>query len=322
MSLPESIASRLTIPAICAPMFMVSTPELVREACLAGVIGGLPRQNARSLEQFESWLSDIRGAIDRYQGETGRARTAPIAVNMASNLSATEFAENLDLCRKYGVEIIINATGNPTELTQRAHDHGMLVYADAVNMRFAEKAIAAGVDGITVIGAGGGGHSGTLSHLAFVGAVRKVFNGTIIMAGAVTNGATIRVAEILGADLAYLGTRFIASRESGAAPDYKAMLVSQGMSDLIYTPAIAGVPANWLAASIDAVGLDRDKLPVREAGGYGYDHLPDHVRPWHNLWSAGQGIELIDDVPAVAELVKRLREEYDVACATPRFASA
>jgi nitronate monooxygenase len=322
MSLPDTIRDRLSIPAICAPMFMVTTPELVREACLAGIIGGLPRQNARSLELFESWLAGIREAIDQKKGETPEARIAPIAVNMASNLSPAEFDENLSLCEKYGVEIIINATGNPTELTQRAHDKGMLVYADAVGMRFAEKAIQAGVDGITVIGAGGGGHSGSLSHLAFVGAVRKIFDGTIIMAGAVSNGAAIRVAEILGADLAYLGTRFIATRESGADPEYKAMLVSQGMSDLIYTPAIAGVAANWLAASIEAVGLDRNNLPVREAGGYGYDHLPAHIRPWHNLWSAGQGIELLDDIPSVRELATRLREEYEAACAAPAFTTS
>ena len=319
MSLPGEIRKRLTIPAICAPMFLVTTPELVREACLAGVIGGLPRQNARTLEQFDDWLASIRAAIDSRLDADPEARVAPVAVNMASNLSPAEFKENLEACRKYGVEIIINATGNPAELTQRAHDHGMLVYADAVNLRFAEKAMQAGVDGITVIGAGGGGHSGTLSHLAFVAAVRARFDGTIIMAGAVTDGAAIRAAEILGADLAYLGTRFIATQESGADDAYKAMLVSQGANDLVYTPAIAGIAANWLAASIDAVGLDRKNLPVRQAGGYGYDHLPDTVIPWQNLWSAGQGIELIDDILPVAQLVARLRAEYDAACLTPRF---
>ncbi|MGE0741747.1 MAG: NAD(P)H-dependent flavin oxidoreductase [Hyphomonadaceae bacterium] len=316
MTLPAKFRENLVLPAFCAPMFLVSTPELVREACLAGIIGGLPRQNARSLEMFEDWLRSIHEARTRAEGE-GR-RKGVLAVNMASNLPPDEFDANIALCARYGVEIIVSALGNPAELTRRAHDVGMVVYADAVNLRHAEKSIAAGVDGITAIGAGGGGHSGIVSHFAFVPKLRTMFDGTIVMAGALSDGASIRAAEVLGADLAYLGTRFIATQESGAAPEYKAMLVSERADDLLYTPAIAGVAANWMKASMRAVGLDPDNLPPAPKK-MSYAHLPDGVKPWKNLWSAGQGVELIDDVPAVADLVQRLRRDYDAACAVPAF---
>lgn len=317
MSLPAQIGAKLTLPAFCAPLFVVSTPALVREACLAGIIGGLPRQNARSIQQFEDWLRGIADARSE-AADQGRL-TGVLAVNLASNLPADEMAANLALCIRYGVEIIVNATGNPTELTKRSHDAGLLVFADAVNLRFAEKAIAAGVDGITAIGVGGGGHSGTLTHLSLVPKIRAMFDGTIVMAGAVSTGAAIRVAEILGADLAYLGTRFIATQESGAAPEYKAMLVSEKADGVLYTPNIAGVAANWMIESMRRVGLDPASLPEPEKR-MSYDHLPAGVKPWVNLWSAGQGIELIDDIPTVAELVGRLEAEYRAACAIPSFA--
>jgi nitronate monooxygenase len=319
MSLPTSIRSRLTLPAVCAPMFLVTTPELVREACLAGVVGGLPRQNARSIEEFERWLAMISEALQRRRDVEPNARLAPIAVNLASNMSPADFDANLSLCQRYGVEIIINATGNPTELARRAHDRGMLVWADAISMRFAEKAMSVGAEGIVAIGAGGGGHSGVVSHLALIAAIRERFEGTLIMAGAVSTGAAIRAAEILGADLAYLGTRFIATEESGAHEAYKALLVSQRSVDLMYTPKIAGVAANWLTESMRMVGLDPANLPEPEPGQRGAGHLPPTVKPWANLWSAGQGIDQIDDIPTVAALVERLRSEYDRACRTPRF---
>jgi len=317
MSLPEHIRSRLTLPAVCAPMFLVTTPELVREACLAGVVGALPRQNARSIEEFERWLAHIRGAIEEKRAADPAARLAPIAVNLASKMAPEDFEANLSLCERYGVEIIINATGNPTELTRRAHDHGMLVWADAISLRFADKAMEAGVDGVVAIGAGGGGHSGTMSHIALLATIReRGFSGTLIMAGAISTGAQIRAAEVLGADLAYLGTRFIATEESGADPAYKQMLVEETSAGLMYTPKIAGVAANWLTASMRRVGLDPDQLPEPEGGRMGYGHLPEGVRPWANLWSAGQGIDQIHDIPTVAELVERLRREYEAACRT------
>ena len=309
----------LTLPVVCAPMFLVSGPDLVREACKAGVIGALPRQNARSLEQFESWMQQIHADLSEWRQAHPSARVAPLAVNLATRLAPEDLAANLAICRKAGVEIIISATGDPTELTKRVHDWGGKVFHDVTSLRFAEKAIAAGVDGMTGIGAGGGGHSGTISHLALIPKLRSIFSGVILMAGAISNGAAVRAAEILGADLAYMGTRFIATRESMAAPAYKALLVSQTSSDLNYTAGLGGAPANWLVESLRMAGLDPKNLPRVETPGR-YYHQPKGAKPRADVWSAGQGIDLIHDIPSVRDLVARLRAEYVAACDTPSMA--
>lgn len=318
MSLDEKIKACLTLPAICAPMYRISNPALVREACKGGLIGALPRQNVRDLETFEAWLAEIRQALDAHRAEHPGARIGPVAVNM-SRLPDDVLQQHLAVCRRHGVEIIISAMGDPTELIRRVHDWGGKVFHDVTTIRFAEKAIAAGADGLTCIGAGGGGHSGTISHLALIPKVRQMFDGTIIFAGGVSNGAAIRAAEVLGADLAYLGTRFIATVEAKAPPEYKQMLVSESAADVIYTSKVAGGAANWLKASLRLVGLDPDNLP--EPGpNDGHAHLPEGLRPWFNIWSAGQGVELISDIPTVAELILRLRREYVAACQAPDMA--
>ena len=314
MSLSPDIRSRLTLPAICAPMFLVTGPELVAEACKAGVMGGLPRQNARTFEEFKGWLSWIRDELDRHAEANPGARIAPVAVNISRRTDPSEFQAYLDLCLAHGVDTFITAAGDPTETVRHIHDYGGRVFHDVTNMRFAEKAIAAGCDGLTCIGAGGGGHSGTISHLAFVPQVRAIFDGTIVLAGAVSSGAAIRAAEILGADLAYLGTRFIATKEANASQAYKDLLVSQKSDGLMYTPKVAGVAANWIVESLRQAGLDPAALPEPLGRGMRHDHLPDEAKPWVNLWSAGQGIDLITDIPPVAELVGRLRREYIAAC--------
>ena len=205
---------------------------------------------------------------------------------------------HLALCKRYGASIVITSVGDPTATAPLVREAGLLHFHDATSMRFAEKAIAAQVNGIVAIGAGGGGHSGTVSHLALVPQIRAMFHGTVVLAGAVSNGAAIRAAEILGADLAYLGTRFIATRESLAPDAYKAMLVEGTSADVLYTRAINGVPASWLKASISAVGLDPEKLP--QPKDRGTEHLPSGIKPWRDVWSAGQGIGLIHDIPTVA----------------------
>jgi nitronate monooxygenase len=321
MALPVEIRSLLALPAVCAPMFLVSGPALVREACKAGLVGGLPRQNARSFAEFDAWLGEIRLALDRHAGETGKP-AGPLAVNLATRVPEEELGMHFDLCARHGVKIVITVGGDPTALIRRAHDAGLLVFHDITSLRFAEKAIAAGADGLNCIGAGGGGHSGTVSHLALIRKVRSIYDGVIVMGGAVSDGATIRAAELLGADLAYMGTRFIATQESMAPDAYKAMLVGQHSSDLIYTDGIAGVPANWLVQSIRMAGLDPDNLPRPLGRGMRHDHLPPGAEPWKNVWSAGQGIDLIDDVPTVHDLVLRLRAEYVEACRTPDMAQA
>ena len=316
MALDPELRQSLVLPAICAPMFLVTGPDLVREACKAGIIGSLPRQNARSTEVFESWLKDIRSALDAHQAEHG-GRVGPIAVNLPTKFPDNELKDHFDLFKRYGVRVLITVGGDPTAMIGHAHDAGLKVFHDITNLRFAEKAIAAGADGLTCIGAGGGGHSGTISHLTLIRQIRSIYDGTIIMAGAVSDGATIRAAEILGADLAYLGTRFIATKEAEVPDEYKQLLVTQTSADLMYTGKIAGVPANWLVESIRRAGLDPDQLPEPLGRGMRHDHLPEHAQPWKTIWSAGQGIDLITDIPSVAELVNRLRQEYVAACRIP-----
>ncbi|MGC4961413.1 NAD(P)H-dependent flavin oxidoreductase [Gordonia sp. DT101] len=318
MALDSHVRDRLTLPVFCSPMFLVTGPELVREACLSGIVGGLPRQNARTLEEFDSWLRTIREGIDERLSEDSDARVGPIAVNLAARMDDAELAENLEVCRRHGVEIIVSAIGNPARIAERVHDWGGIVYHDVTSFYHAERAIKGGVDGLVAIGAGGGGHSGTVSHLVLVPRLRQMFDGVIVMAGAVGHGAAIRAAEVLGADLAYIGTRFIASQESLATDRYKELLMSDSATDLRYTNGISGVPANWMATSLADVGLDPDCLP-EPSGTLNSDHLPADITPWRDIWSAGQSIEFIDGIPTVGEIVQQLRSEYADACRRPQI---
>jgi len=301
---PSSLRHRMVLPAVCAPMFLISGPELVAASCKSGIMGVLPRHNARDLGTFERWLAEIRDALAQFEAGRPAHRAGPLAVNLAT---AADDA-SLELCARYGVEIVISAQGNPADLAARVHQHGLRIYHDVTSIRFAEKAIAAGVDGLICIGAGGGGHSGTVTPLVLIPRVRAMFDGVVILAGGIGTGAAIRAAEVLGADLAYLGTRFIATQESRAAAEHKAMLVAGDATDLCFVELTAGAPANWLLPSMRAAGLEG----ARPASG-----LPDGVKPWRDVWSAGQSIDLIDDIPSVAELVERLRVEYATACRVP-----
>jgi nitronate monooxygenase len=315
MALPSSLKRGLTLPAVCAPMSFVSGPELAREACKAGIIGAFPRHNAGGDETFEQWLEEIRRDLDAWEAQGHVA--APLAVNarLMSDADAKRFAA---ACDKARVELVISAYGDPTEHIKRVKDIGLMAWHDVTNVRFAEKALRAGADGLVAIGAGGGGHSGTVSHLALIPKLRKLFDGPLVMAGAVSTGAAIRAAEVLGADLAYLGTRFIASQEARAQDGYKQMIAQGSAADLMFTSNPTGVPANWMRESLRLVGLDPDALPER-VGPRGYEHLPG-IRPWRDFWSCGQGMELIEDVPSVAEIVSRLRREYIAACRAPDMA--
>jgi nitronate monooxygenase len=320
MTLDPALRSRLTLPAVCAPMYTVTGPELVHAACSAGVLGVLPRNNADSDATFEAWLDDVTGRLDALQSADPARRIAPLGANIRISLSRDDRERLLAMCARYGVRVIVTAAGDPTEMAELVHEHGMLLWHDVTSYRFAAKAIDAGVDGLTCIGSGGGGHSGLVGHLVLVPKIRAMFDGTIVMAGSVSTGAAIRAAEVLGADLAYLGTRFIATRESLASEEYKRLVVDSESTDLAYTAAIAGVPANWFVESMRRSGLDPDDLPRPARRGHTYDHLPPTARPWKTLWSAGQGIDLIDDVLPVAELVDRLRAEYVQACRVPDMA--
>ena len=320
MALAADLRDRLTLPAFAAPMFLCSGPNLAIACCEAGVIGSLTRNHCRDLAEMEMQLKTVYEALARFADTHPGRKIGPLSVNISPNFSQQEFRENLEACRRFGVRIIVTSVGDPTVNAPLVHEYGMYHFHDATTIRFAEKAAAAGVDGIVAIGAGGGGHAGTISHLAFIPQVRAMFDGTLVMAGAVSTGAAIRAGEILGADLAYLGTRFIATRESDAPQAYKAMLVEGGAADVLYTKGVNGMPASWLKASLRAIGLDPDNLFIPQARST--EHLPAGKTPWRDIWSAGQGIALIEDIPSVAELVRRLQTEYITACAIPDMAAA
>lgn len=319
MSLPADWPHRMRLPMICAPMYQVSTPALVMAARRAGIVGALPRGNATSFEVFDDWVATIMDDSNL----PGPWRP-PLAVILSTRQAPDEMERHLVACRRRGVELIISATGDPTELIQRARGQGLLVLCDAVNLRFARKAIAAGAHGVIAIGSGGGGHSGTMNHLTLVAAIRREFDGVVVMAGAVDSGRAVRAAEVIGADLAYVGTRFIASVEAAAPEAYKRMLVEAHADDLTYTRGINGVHANWLKPSMRRAGLDPDALPPLSEGRAtdGHGHLPAGIVPWVNLWSAGQGVELIEAVEPVGTIVARMAHEYRQACALPAFAGA
>lgn len=317
MALPAELRERLRLPAMVAPMFLVSGVELAIASCKAGLVGSLTRNHCRSDEEFEGQLRAVNAALAEGRGRDPALLIGPLAANVSIGMAPETRSRAIDACRRHSVDILVTAGGDPGQVVAEVHAWSGRIFHDVTSLRFAEKAIAAGVDGLIAIGAGGGGHSGTMSHLALIPQIRSMFDGTIVMAGAVACGAAIRAAEILGADLAYLGTRFIATREAMAPDDYKALLVSTSPGDLVYTDQINGVPAMWSKESMRRLGLDPENLPARE--GRGTAHLPAHVRPWKNLWSAGQGIGLIRDIPSVADLADRLAAEYRTACAVPPF---
>lgn len=318
MSLQQSIRERLTLPAVVAPMFLCSGPALAAEARKAGIVGSITANHCRDLEELEQQLRTVAEDVARFADTYPDRTVGPFALNIEPGLDAEALRDRMRLSTRYGVSIIITAVGNPSDQAPYIREAGLVHWHDATSLRFAEKAIQAGVDGVVAIGVGGGGHSGLVSHLTFIPKLRKMFDGTIIAAGAITTGANIRAAEVLGADLAYLGTRFIATKESIAPDEYKALLVSGTVTDLIYTNGVNGMPANWLKESIRPHGLDPDNLPKPQ--GRGTAHLPPGIFPWKNVWSGGQGVSLIDEVLPVADLVAQLQREYVAACATPDFA--
>ncbi len=289
------LLSRLSLPVICAPMFLVSGPELVEATCRAGIIGALPAANARTPEVLSGWLD----RLDAMEG------AAPYALNVGVKFAETPRGDAaLAEAERRRVPIVITANGNPAALVARVNGYGGLVFHDATTLAHARKAAAAGVDGLILVCGGGGGHAGIMNPFALVPQVRRFFDGIIVLAGAIATGGAIRAAQVLGADLVYIGTRFIATQESMAPEAYKQMLVAESSSDILYTPAFThGVPANFLTASMRAAGFDPAALP--DASGQG------DKRAWRDIWGAGQSVGLIDDVPPAAELVARLRHEYD-----------
>ena len=309
MPLPSQIGSRLRIPVLGAPMFIVSGPDLVIAQCKAGVIGSFPALNARPQEELDIWLSRIETELAQYQRENPARKVAPFAVNLIMNKANRRLDADLEVVLSHKVPIVITSLSAPTGLVPRVHEYGGIVLHDVIKVRHAEKALEAGVDGLIAVCAGAGGHAGTLNPFALVNELRRIHQGLLVLAGAITNGAGVLAAEAMGCDLAYLGTRFIATQESLAVERYKQLIVDSDSGDIVYTPLFSGVHGNYLAGSIRNAGLDPAKLPVNEAPGL-YRTREDRPKTWKEVWSAGHGVGSIDDVPTVAELVDRLEAEY------------
>ena len=304
MPLPHALRGRLALPAIAAPMFLVSGPDLVVETCRAGLLGTFPALNARTTEDYAAWLDEIEA---RLAPELG---AAPFGVNLIVHRTNPRLAADIEITARRRVPLVITSLGANSEVVAAVHEYGGLVFHDVINRRHAEKAAEAGVDGLIAVCAGAGGHAGTLSPFALVSEIREVFAGTVILSGAITRGAHIAAALALGADLAYLGTRFIATRESLAPEAYKRMIVEARAADVVYTPSISGVDANFLGPSLTAAGLDLANLPPRPQ--MNMDKEKEH-RAWRDIWSAGQGVGAVTDVPSVAELCTRLMREFEEA---------
>ncbi len=291
----------LRLPLFQAPMFLLSGPDMVIAACKAGVLGSFPTPNCRTTADLEQWLREISAAVDP---ETD----AGWAVNLMMHRSSSRRFEDLDLAVKYQAPLVISALGSPREAVEEVHAYGGKIYADVINPLFARKAIDAGVDGLVLVAAGAGGHTGPMSGFAFGEEVRQFWDGDIVLGGGISSGRGIRAAEVLGADYAYMGTRFIATRESLADPRYKQMVVDADGMDIVCSDSITGVKANWLRASLEQSGLDPDNLPP--AGAIDVIKSAADAKRWRDIWAAGQGVGAIHDIISIAELVDRLVEEY------------
>ncbi|HTY99799.1 MAG TPA: nitronate monooxygenase family protein [Rhodocyclaceae bacterium] len=309
MNAAAELKGQLALPVICAPMFIVSNPELVIAQCLGGLVGSFPALNARPESALDEWLDRIEGALETARAAEPGRKIGPHAVNQIIHASNARLEHDLDVCIKHRVPLIITSLRAPGDVVKAVHAYGGKVFHDVINVRHAEKALEAGVDGLILVAAGAGGHGGTLSPFALVGEVRRIFSGPIALAGAITNGSAILAAEALGADFAYMGTRFIASREANATPAYKDCVVSSRAADVVYTPYFTGVAGNYLKASIVQSGLDPDNLPVRQTA-MGFTEEKSDAKAWRDIWGAGQGVGLIDDAPPAAELIERLKREY------------
>lgn len=314
MGLPQAL-SNLRLPIIGSPMFIVSTPDLVKAQCQAGIVGSFPALNARGDGALDAWLTDIETelAADRAAG----GNPAPFAVNQIVHPSNARLAEDIAVCLKHQVPIFITSLqAPPKELVDGAHAYGGIVLHDVINARHAKKAIEAGVDGLILVAAGAGGHAGTLSPFALVGEIRAFYDGLIILSGSIANGSAVLAAQAMGADLAYMGTRFIATTEANASEAYKNGITEASASDVIYTNLFTGVHGNYLRQSIVAAGLDPDHLPEADKSKMNFGSGGNTAaKAWKDIWGVGQGVAVIDDILPTAQLVDQLEAEYRAALA-------
>jgi nitronate monooxygenase len=313
MPLPACLEGKLRIPVIGAPMFIVSGPELVIEQCKAGIVGSFPALNARPQEMLDEWLTRIRGELDAYAEENPDKIVAPYAVNQIAHMSNTRLFADMETCVKHEVPIIITSLRPPAEIVQAVHGYGGVVFHDVINLRHATKAMEQGVDGIITVCAGAGGHAGTTSPFALVKEVREIFDGTIILSGSMSVGSDALAAQAMGADLAYIGTRFIATEEANAPADYKEMIVASKSADIVYTSLFTGVHGSYLKGSIEKAGMDPDNLAEADKSKMDFGGGGAKAKAWKDIWGAGQGVGTVHDIPPVGDLVDRMVDEYEEA---------
>ena len=314
MSIPAVLADNLAIPVIGAPLFILSNPDLTLAQCKAGVVGAFPALNARPAEQLEEWLKRITTELAGYKAANPGAKVAPFAVNQIVHHSNDRLQHDLDMCVKYRAPIVITSLRAPNEVVPVVHGYGGLVFHDVISVRHARKAMEAGVDGLILVCAGAGGHAGMLSPFALVSEVRRIFDGTIILAGAITRGEHVVAAQAMGADLAYVGTRFIATHEARAPDAYKQMVVESQAADIVYSDLFSGVHGNYLRGSIVASGLDPANLPSGDKSTMKFSSEgSSKAKAWRDIWGAGQGVGSIDAVAPAREVVEQLAREYEAA---------
>ena len=307
MSLPP-LLQHLRLPVIGAPLFIISNPDLVLAQCKAGIVGSFPALNARPPELLDAWLTRITTELAAYRAAHPQATVAPFAVNQIVHSSNDRLQHDMDLCVKHRVPIIITSLRAPDAVVEAAHGYGGLVFHDVTTIKHAQRALAAGVDGLILVCAGAGGHAGRLSPFALVPEVRAFYDGTIILSGSIASGGSILAAQAIGADLAYIGTRFIASAEANASDAYKRMIVDSRGEDIVYSNLFTGVHGNYLRGSIVAAGLDPDALPEADKSAMNFGS--GRSKAWRDIWGAGQGVGQVDGVLPAGAIIERLQREY------------
>ncbi|MFC3077886.1 NAD(P)H-dependent flavin oxidoreductase [Phenylobacterium terrae] len=314
MALPAVLENRLRLPVIGSPLFIISGPELVIAQCKAGVVGSFPALNARPASQLDEWLAQITEELAAWDKAHPEAPSAPFAVNQIVHKTNDRLEHDVELTVKYKVPIVITSLGAREDVNQAVHSYGGITLHDVINDRFARKAVEKGADGLIPVAAGAGGHAGKLSPFAFVQELRQWFDGPIALSGAIANGGAVLAAQAMGADLAYIGSAFIATKEANAAPGYKDMIVASSGDDIVYTNLFTGVHGNYLRPSIEAAGLDPDNLPEADPSKMNFGSGGNQkAKAWRDIWGCGQGIGAIADIPSAGELVDRLAAEYEQA---------
>lgn len=301
----------LSMPIVAAPMFLISGTELVIACCKNGIVGSFPALNQRTTEGFEQWVVQIKEALAAFEEETGK-KAAPFAVNLIVHPTNPRLEADLKICMKHKVPLVITSLGAVSQVVDAVHSYGGLVFHDIIKKRHAEKAIEAGVDGLILVSAGAGGHGGTLNPMSLLSEVRSIFDGTMLLSGCISTGIDVASALQMGADLAYMGTRFINTEESQATDEYRQMIIDSGASDIVYTASISGVPANFLAKSLAKAGISEEDLKAEQKIDFGKE-LDTEAKAWKTIWSAGQGVTSIHENTSVKDLVSRLKSEFKTA---------